>query len=510
MSSDTQSNNKRIAKNTLFLYFRMLFLMFIAFFTSRIVLDSLGVVDFGINNVVGGLATMFVFFRSSLANVTQRYLNVEIGRNDSKRAQIVFAQHLSVYVVIAFIVVALAETIGLWIVQNKLVIPPERMNAAVWTFHCTVLAMAVTIVSVVFDAVIIAHENMKIYSYVGIVEGIAKLLLAYLLYIISSDKLIVYAVMLNFIAIGIPVFYYFYCKGKYEECVCRFMWDKREVKDAASMIGWNTLGTLIYAFNDQGVNMLLNLFFGPVVNAARGVTMQISNAVNNFSSNFFTSVRPQIVKSYAQQDWNYLYQLFFASSKYSYMLMWVICLPLMLRVDSILSVWLKEVPEYAGVFTIWILIYSLINTLNTPVWTLALAVGELKQYILVGSGVFFLVFPISAICLYCGCSPVSVFICMVLVRVVYIAVVLRVIHTYIKFDQTDYYRKVILPCVWVSIASLVPALLISEFLPQTFFSTLLTIMVVTFINITVLWIIGLDKSEKTKLKQMVHDKMHKI
>ena len=388
---------------------------------------------------------MFAFFRSSLANVTQRYLNIELGKNELNKATETFCIHQTIYIFIAVILVFLLETVGLWFLYNKLVIPEERMNAAFWVFQFTVFSLILTILSVVYDSVLISHENMKIYSYVGIVEGGMKLLIAYLIIVSTFDKLIVYSFLLFLLALCIRLFYSYYCGKHYKECKFTFCWNGNETKKAFSLVGWNTIGTMVWSINDQGINILLNLFFGPAVNAARGVSSHLANAINNFGTNFYTSVRPQLVKSYAAKDYEYLYKLFFASSKYSVFLLWFFCLPAMLCINMVLEIWLGDVPEYTNVFTVWILAYSMVNILNDPIWSLALAVGRLKWYILIGSGVFLLAFPLAYIFLSMGYSPVCVFQCMFGVRIAYICVVLWIIRWYIPISIKKYLQDVIVP-----------------------------------------------------------------
>lgn len=487
----------------------MLFLMFITFFTSKVILENLGIVDYGIHNVVGGLASMFIFFRSSLANVTQRYLSIELGTNNIEGAHRVFCLHQTIYTVIAIIVIVVAETFGLWLIHNKLVIPNERMHAALWVYQFTIISLAITILSVVYDSVLIAHEDMKIYSYVGIVEGIAKLIISYIISITGFDKLILYSFLLFIVALGIRIFYSVFCKRKYIECTFHLRWSKNEVRDALSLVSWNTIGTAIWAINDQGINILLNLFFGPAINAARGISFQISNAINNFGTNFYTSIRPQLVKSYAAKDFEYLYKLFFSSSKLSVYLLWMFCLPVMLCIDLILKLWLREIPEYTNIFTIWILAYSMINILNNPIWALALAVGKLKSYILIGSFVFLLAFPLSYICLKAGCSPVSVFICMFFIRIVYIYIVIHILRHYIPISLKHYFNEVIRPMILVTMTSGGIALFVRIQIEMSILTGILVCIVCWIAILGSIWFLGLQNSEKQKIRSFIYKKIQR-
>ena len=492
-------NNKRIAKNTIFLYIRMLVLMFVTFFTSRVVLNTLGIVDFGINNVVGGLALMFVFFRSSLANVTQRDLNIEIGKHNKSGAIYIFRLHQSIYIIIAIIVAIAAETIGLWFVCNKLVIPPERMGAALWVYHFTIASLCVTIISVVYDSVLIAHEDMKIYSYVGIVEGVAKLLIAYMLLIIPFDRLATYGVLLFLLAVGLRIFYAFYCSKHYEECNFSFLWNKTDVKRTFTFISWNTIGCLVYIINEQGINMLLNIFFGPAINAARGISYQVSGAIRNFANNFYTAVRPQMTKSYAVSDFENLKKLFLSSSKFSVYLIWFFILPIMFCVDPILKMWLGTVPQYTNIFTQLVLVYAIVDTLNTPIWSLALSTGDLKRYIIYGNIVFFLAFPISYVFLKISFPATSVFLTMIVIRMIYIAVVLKIICDFLKFSVKEYLNKVIIPSISIIIISyLLLKIIVNEisFIHQNIMGVIVVTFISILVNAVLIFSLGLSKKER--------------
>lgn len=502
------SKTSQIVKNSFFLYIRMLLLMIATFFTSRIVLDKLGVVDYGINNVVGGVASMFVFFRSSLSNVTQRYLNFEMGRKNYIGMRSIFQQHLSVYIVIAVVVLLLSETLGIWIVTQKLVIPENRYIATLWVYQFTLLGLVFTILSVVYDSVLIAHENMKVYSYCGIFEGITKLLIAFLISYSPIDKMIFYAIMLSLVSIGLFFFYSIYCKNSYEECAFRFTWKPKAIKDAFSMVSWNTVGTLVYMINDQGINILLNIFFGPAVNAARAVSFQVSSALLQFSSNFYKSVQPQLVKAYASKEWDYFYVLFYKSSKYAFLLLWVVSLPLMFCADSVLKIWLKNVPEYANIFTIWILFYNLVNVLNQPIWITALAVGNLKKYILLGSTVFLMIFPISLLFLYMGYSPVSVFVIAFVVRLVYLMVVIKIIHEYVNISFSRYLKEVVMPIAFVVSSSALVMYLIPQYQSNQFMVVGSTVVQSTIVVMATIYIFALTKNEKLKLKTFINKKIH--
>lgn len=493
-------NSNRIAKNTLFLYVRHICIMFVSFFSARIVLDKLGVIDFGIQNIVGGMAGMFVFFRSSLSNATQRFLSIALGKNSEKELSRTFRQHQSIYIVITLVVVFLLETVGLYFLFNKLVIPADRFNAAFWVFQLTTVSLCITLLSVVYDAVLIAHENMKIYSYVSLFEAFAKLAIAYGIAFSPIDKLISYAFLLLCVALSIRLFYTFYCKRLYKECSFKFLWMKEEIKNTFSFISWNFLGTIVWTINNNGIDVLLNLFFGPAVNAAKGVASQVSFAITNFSNGFIVSVQPQLIKSYAGKDYEYLYSLFFKSSKYSFLLLWFLCFPFFFVIDEVLCIWLKDVPNFANSFIFLILLYSLVNSLNQPIWTLAQAIGKLKFYICIGSSVFLMVFPISYVFLKIGFSPNSVFGTNVVVRIFYIITVFFIIRKYIFISIQRYFKETLCPILIVCALSITLSIAFGTAVSSLKYCHWLNCSFAFLVNTGVIYLFGLSKDERVFLK----------
>lgn len=503
------SNSKRIAKNTLYLYIRMAVLMVVTLFTSRVVLDKLGVEDFGIYNVVGGVAVMFTFFSSSLTNASQRFLMMGLGHQDLQQTNKVFNQHLIFYAMIVVVVLVLAETVGVWFVHNKLVIPPERLSAAMYVYQFTVASLCLTLLGIIFNSLIIAHEAMSIFAFLSIFEGLARLGIVYVLSVVHSDRLVLYGFLMFMVTLILQGFYMIYCFIRYVECRLRFVWDKALLKETNALVGWNMVGTAVYAVNDSGINILLNLFFGPAVNTARALSFQVSGAVGNFATNFFTSVRPQIMKSYAVGDHAYMMTLFYNSSKFSFFLLWIICLPLVFTCREMLELWLVKIPEYADVFTLWVLAYLLVNSLNNPIWTVALATGKLKSYILIGSGVFLLIFPISYIVLKLGGPPVSVFVIMVTVRLVYICVVLCIIRAYIPLVLKDYLSRVVWPIVKVVMVSLVVAGTLRFVMPVSTLFTFLYCFMAMLVSVGCVWLMGVSGGERDIVKNMIRKKLRK-
>lgn len=490
------ANNKRIAKNTIFLYIRMLLIMAVSLYTSRVVLKTLGVEDFGIYNVVGGLASSFAFFSSSLSNATQRFLNVELGKNDIQGVSRIFSLSLLIYVVIVVVVVVIAECVGIWMINNKLVIPLERLNAANWVFQAKIIGLAVTLIVSVFDSVLIARENMKIYAFISVIEVLMKLFIVYTLNWVNVDKLKLYAILFLFAHISVKIISVLYCAHKYSECKFKLFWDTGLFRKMFRFIGWNGLGTAVWMINEQGIGVILNIFFGPLVNAARGVSMQISSAVNNFSNNFFTAIRPQIVKSYAGQDYEYFAKLINVGSKYSFFLMWLLCLPIIMRSGGVLSLWLHDVPDYAAEFVQWILLFNCVNVLTNPFWSGVQAVGNLKKYIIVGSLVFFMAFPISFVFLKLGCSPVIVFKVLTIVRIIYLFVVIFVFCQLVTFSFSKYFKQVIYPILKVFLLSGGISMIVSPYIGTDFCGILLMTLICLIITIVSIYFVGVSRVER--------------
>jgi len=507
--NNNSTNNKRIAKNTLFLYLRMIFLMAVSLYTSRVVLDKLGVEDFGIYNVVAGFVLMLGFFSSSLSNVTQRFLNIELGKNNIKRAREIFNQHLILYVIIILIVLIIAETAGLYFVKNKLVIPAERLDAALWTYQFALISLTATLLGIVYNSAIIAHEDMKIYSFVGIVEGVARLGIAFLLGMVGDDRLIVYAFLLMTVVASAQFFYAVYCHRKYEECRLQWYWNRNTVNQTTSFVGWNFVGTIIYMLKDQGLNILLNLFCGPVVNAARAVSYQVNSAISSFNSNFVTSVQPQIVKSYASGEWDYMFSLFYKSTKYSLYLMWFLCLPVILYMDELLGLWLKEVPADTAVFTFWILVDSILATMTNAPWIITMAKGDLKKYVLYSNSILILIFPLSYLALYYGMAPVSVFMIVVAIRILQITSILIVVDSQFHYGIPNFIKQAIYPFAKVLVGTIPLSIVCVKLFGDSLIMMFLSILSVCTITGVTIWLLGLTENEKNMAKEFVLNKFFK-
>ncbi len=452
--TNAAENNKRIAKNTLLLYFRMLFTMAVSLYTSRVVLNTLGVEDFGIYNVVGGIVVMFGFINNAMAAGTYRFLAFELGRKDYDRLKTVFSTSIIIHALISLFVVALAETVGLWFFYEKMIIPADRLDAAMWVYQFSIVSTVVLMMSVPYNASIIAHEKMSAFAYISVLEVVLKLAIVYLLTIGSLDKLKLYAVLTFLVQLFIRMVYGFYCNRHFDETKFRCIWDGKLFREMTSFATWSLLGNCAVVCYTHGLNLLLNMFFGPVVNAARGVAVQVQHAVTQFSSSFQMALNPQITKSYAAGDRDYLHNLIFRSSKFSFYLLLLLCLPVLFEAETMLRLWLKTVPDYTVLFLRLILCITIIDAVANPIMTSANATGRVREYQSVVGGLLLTIEPLSYVALKLGGRPESVFVVHLCVCVVVFIARLYIVRPMIGLVLSDYFRKVLLCCLFVTVASL--------------------------------------------------------
>lgn len=497
---------KSIAKNTLFLTFRMLLLMGITFFTSRVVLDKLGVEGYGIYNVVSSLAVSFSFFISSLTNATQRFITIEIGKGNHKQAKRIFNQHLEIYFFIALGCFIIGEIVGVWFIQNKLNIPHDRITDAIWVFQFALLTIVVSLLTIPSESCVIAHEDMNVYSYVGVMEGIVKLFIAYLITVSPFNKLIFYAILMFLASSLSQSFYILYARLHYIECRIQRIWDVKLLKQSFSFISWNILGTARAAIITQGMDFVLNIYLGPVANAARAVTNQVDGAIFKFSSNLMIAAQPQLVKSYAQGESGQLNRLFFKTTRFSFYVLWLLICPFLLCINSVLHLWLKVVPQWTEYFIFWGLLSSLVYVLTKPMWSLILAVGKLKNYVIFDTFTSVLIIPLAVVLLKLGYSPVSVYMASVGVQVLNTLTLLLVIKSYIRFSLIQYGKKVLLQIVFVSIVSLLLVFTLSYLVGTTDFYVFVYYPLGLIANATIIYLIGLYPDER----QMIINKIKNI
>ena len=453
------NNNKRIAKNTLLLYFRMLFMMAVALFTSRVVLNTLGVEDYGIYNVVGGVVAMFGFINGSMSSATQRYITFALGKGDKDRLSTVFSTTLQIHTLIAGIIVLLGETVGLWFLYNKMQIPADRMDAAFWVLQCSILSTVVMILSVPYNADIVAHEKMSAFAYISILEVVLKLAVVYLLVVFSFDKLILYAFLILAIQVLIRFCYSIYCNRHFEETKYKHVWDKALFKEMTGFAGWSLFGNLAGVLFGQGLNMLLNVFFGPVVNAARAVAVQVQSAIQQFVGNFQMALNPQITKTYAKGELLEMHKLMYRSARFSFYLLFFLSLPVLFETNFILTVWLKTVPEDTVVFLRIMICTSLIYAIANPLIIANQATGKVRKYQAICGTILLLILPVSYVCLKLGCPAYAVFIVHFVMESVAQLARMIMLRPLIGIRIRDYISYIYRPVLIVAAASLVlPAL----------------------------------------------------
>lgn len=391
--SESAVNNKRIAKNTMALYFRTFITMIVGLYTGRVMLQALGIENYGINSVVGGIVAMSSLITSTMSAAIQRYLTYGLGRGDKNKLKLTFSTAVTVQIVMSAIVVLALETIGLWFLNCKAQIPDGRMYAANWVLQCSIMSLVVGLISTPYNAVIVAHEKMSIYAYTSIAEAVLKLAICFAIMMFGGDRLILFAILQVFIGIGIRLFYGWYCGRNFGEAhYCIKVFDKGLLKELAVFSGWNMFGNTVYVFNTQGVSMLINVFFGVVYNAAQGVANAISSCIEQFVTNFTVAFNPQITKMYAAKEYEQCYRLVNRGSRLTFMLMLIFFVPAFIEADTLLALWLGEVPEMAALFLRFILFNSLTMLFTQPLYTLIQAQGNIKRYTIevafVGIGMF--------------------------------------------------------------------------------------------------------------------------
>ena len=490
------SNNTRIAKNTIFLYFRMILLMVVSLYTSRVVLATLGIEDYGIYNVVGGFIGMFAFLNGAMSGCTQRFITIALGKGDEQNLKRVFSTCVITHGMIAIAVLLLAESIGLWFVLDKLVIPENRMTTAIIVYQCTIVSTIVMIMSFPYNADIIAHEKMSAFAYISIFEAFANLGIVYLLHIVNADELALYAVLLMFVKISVIMVYRIYCKRHFFESAFRWLFDKILLKEMLAFTSWNLFGGIAGTLMGQGINVLLNLFFGPAVNAARGVAVQVQSAVQLFATNFQTALNPQMMKSYAAGELHTMHILLFRSAKFTFMLLLCLMLPLMLEINIVLGLWLKEVPKYTNVFVCLMLCISMVDAVSNPFMTASAATGNVKKYQSIVGGILLLIVPLAYIPLKLGAEPYAVFVVHLTIAIIAFIARMLIIRKMIDLSIREYLKNAIIPCIKIALPSIFISLVVKYIFPNGLQYAVIVVITTLIIVLVVSYLFGLTVSER--------------
>lgn len=494
--SSTLKNSQRIARNTMMLYVRMLLIMAVSLYTSRVILNVLGIEDFGIYNVVGGVVAMISFLNSTLSSTCQRYFSYEIGRNNNEAVAVLFRLNLTVYMYFILIVLLLAETIGLWFVNTCLVIPQERILAMNWTYQFSILTFIVSSLSIPYNALIISHEQMSVYAYISIIEVLLKLGIVFLLGLGDADRLILYAILLFFSTSCITLFYYIFCRRKYPESHYSYLWESDKIREVASYSGWHLIGAISVIIRNQGVNVLLNSFFNPVVNGARAIAFQVSVAVDSLTNSFFVAVKPQIYKLYGANELKQMYILLSRSSKICFFLVAILAYPILVNMEFVLDLWLKQIPDYAVLFTQLVLINAVIDSINGPSIAAALASGRIKFFEIITGGLMILNLPISYLLLFLGYGPEVTMIVSISLSLITIVVRSFIVQKLIGYKVIDYMLDVVLPLSIVGLLAFVMVFFIGKCIPNVVLHFFITSFVAFLLLSVLTFFIALTSAER--------------
>ena len=505
----SQNNTKRLAKNTLLLYFRQILIMLVSLYTVRVVLKVLGEEDYGIYNVVAGIVTMFSFLTSTMASASQRYLAVDLTTGDLTKQKQTFGLILWTYILLIIATVVLAESIAVWFLNAKMTIPDNRLYAANWVLQAAILMFVVNIIATPYLSAVIAHEKMGVYAYVNIFDAVLKLAIVFVLEVMSYDKLILYAVLLLTSSILATSCYILYCRKTFPECKANLFYDKQQMKEMTAFAWWNMIGTVANLLRSQGINVLLNLFFNPTINAARAIAYQINNAIISFSNNFYTAVKPQIIKSYAAGENERMIHLITSSSRLAFFLVFMLSLPVYLNIDFILKLWLENPPEYACLFSKLVLINILLEVFSMPLVTGLQATGNIKRYQSVISVIYLLNIPISYVLLRCGYPPeITMYVNIALVMISFTPRLL-ICKKYYSLSIPEYMKSVLLKTLLVTaICYTANYYLLRLFDANTVVNLCISCVAIIFVTGFVILFIGLQNAERqliaNKIKSIIH------
>lgn len=494
--SKTNTNSKRLVKNIMLLYIRMLFTMVVTLYTSRIVLDTLGVDNYGIYNVVGGFVAMFSVISGSLTSAISRFITYELGHGNKEKLKRIFSTSVSIQIIIAITIFIIAESIGIWFLNYKMNIPSERLYAANWVLHCSIITFMINLISVPYNASIIAHERMSAFAYISILEVSLKLIIVYMLLISPVDKLITYAILLMIIALLIRFVYVYYCKYKFEECTYHYIWDKAIFKEMIGFAGWNFLGNTAYILNTQGVNMLINIFFGVAMNTARGIAVQVDGAIMGFINNFSIAIQPQITKSYATGDFHYMFKLINRGTKFSAYIMFFFMIPFIIEAETVLGLWLKKIPEYSINFVQVVLFASFCGAIGNYLYYGIMATGNIKHYQILVTLMGAFVFPLSWLAYSIGMPAITTYVIYGIIYALLNIIRVNSLHKQIGYPRMSFITEAVLPIVLVGALSTLPSLIVTHFIEPSNQRLVLSVIISILSTLIVTYSIGLTKYEK--------------
>ena len=492
------------------LYIRALFVMVISLYTSRVVLQVLGVENYGVYQVVGGLVAMFSVISSSLSAAISRFITFEIGRGDMERLKRIFSTSIIIQLCISLIVVVAVEIIGLWFMHSKMQIPDGRMEAAEWVLHCSALTFCINLLSIPYNACIIAHEHMKAFAYVSVLDALLKLGILFLIAYSPIDSLVTYAILLTVVAALIRLAYTVYCHRHFEETKTRLLFDKGIFKEMFGFSGWSFFNNTSFILNNQGVSMLMNVFFGVAVNAARGIAIQVESQVLQFVNNFTTALNPQITKSYANGDLDNMYKLVCRGAKFSFFSMLILSLPIILEAHQILSIWLTKVPEHTVIFVQLSMIMGMCDCIGTTGYTACMATGRLKRYSLTLTPLIVLEFPLSWLLFYYGASVESSYYLYIVIKLLVLFVRMYLMKRLIGLNCFMYIKEVFFPIILTTLFAIIIPVLIVVFMEENISRFMILLVVSTMsVMISVLYL-GMTQTERNMILQKSSDVLSKI
>lgn len=494
---ERRGHSRRIAINTLLLSVRLVISMVLTFYTSRVVYQTLGVEDFGILNLISSLTSAFVFFGSSLSNATQRYLSYYLGRGDVAGTKRTFELNLIIYLALGTGALLLGEGIGYYLLHYHLNIPSDRLEATIWIYHIFLISAVVQLITTIYESVLIARENMRIYAWMGMLEAGLKLCIALSLALIPWDHLVTYSLLLAGAVIAVRLIPAVLCRRFYAECRdIRWRWDGTMGRELVGFMGWNGVGTAVWAVCNQGTDVLINIFLGPVLNAARGIAAQVSSVVGGFSLSFFSAARSRITMSYAAGDREYFARLLYSSSRYGYFIVWALMAPLLYRLGDVLALWLGTVPEETTPIVLWVLAYTLVQALIQPLWLGVQATGTLRPYIVQSSIAMLSAMPVIYLGLEGGLGAVFAFQILTLSRIAQLGVTIRSLGQLTPFPALPYLRRVIVPCVAVSVSSTLVLYFVDIWIARTLWGLFLVSGISLAVAGLATWILGTEPSER--------------
>lgn len=509
MAGASYIDSKKIAKNTLFLYFRLLFILGINLYLSRVVLDVLGLDNYGIYNVVGGFVMMLMGLSGALATATQRFISIELGKGENGNVQKIFSTALTVHLILAGIILVIGETIGLWFLNTHINLPEGRALAANIVYQFSLLVFIVKVINVPYEGAIIAHEKMSTFAFVGIFEVLLKLVIVYSLLIIPCDRLISYSILLAFVAIITQVIYWKYCNKRIKQCSTKYRWESEQGKNILSFVGWNLIGSLSAIAKNQGVNVVLNMFFGVLINAANGIAMQVFFAVTSFVNNILFAMNPQIIKSYASGDRFNMYKLVFMGSRVATILFICLAIPIIIETPYILGIWLVEVPQYAAIFIRLILITAVIDTITVPLVTVMHATGKVKEFQIIVEGTQMMTLPtVYLMFKFFDYPPYMALVVGVIFAIICMFLRIAVLHKIAQLQVGEFIKSCIFRVVIVAVVALLLPYWVYIVLPINILSFTLVVVVSIISTLVSGYYIGLNKNERMVVLAKVKERLH--